>query len=170
MKRGAGSAAARVGLTAVVRLRAAGAKLASFCLCHSAQRVPTTRPYRRIALHHPLWNLEDVVVADTPRSRLMGLNLSNVSALVVRSASIHTYSMRHPIRVTEIDDGGRVIRVRMLPVRRIVFFRSARWILETGMDVPPPPEGITLQVLLSPLNGRITHAVRYTDRESSRSI
>ncbi len=170
MFRGAGSAAARVGLTAVIRLRAAGAKLASFCLCHSAQRVPMTRPYRRIALHHELWTLEDVIIADSHRSRLMGLNLEGVSALVVWCASIHTFSMRRPIRVSEIDAAGRVTRVRVVPVRRILFFRSTRWILETETDVPAPPEGITLQVLLSPVNGRNTHAVRHPDRESPRYI
>jgi hypothetical protein len=163
--RSVGLAAARVGLAAVVRLRAASAQFTSFCLCHSGASVPMKLRYRRVRLWHPEWVLDDVVVAHSHRERRLGLNLPGTRALLLYAASVHTFTMRVPIRVTPVGDSGRVGRSSLVLPRRIRSFPGRTWILESFDDTDRPPQGAVVQVLPSGFDVRDTHTLRNADRE-----
>ena len=157
--------AARVGLAAVVRLRAASAEFTSFCLCHSGTSVPMKLAYRRVLLYHPGWMLDEVVVASSHRDKLFGLHLPGVRAILLRTSSMHTFTMRDPIRVTQIGDSGLVGTSSVVPPRRLRTLPRAVWILETSPDIDGPTSGIVLQVLPSGSDVRNTHTVRHSDRK-----
>ena len=121
--------------------------------------------YRRVRLWHPEWVLDDVVVADSHRKRLLGLNLPGTRAILLYTASVHTFTMRVPIRVTPIGDDGRVGPSLLVPPRRIRSFPDRTWILESFVDIEGPARGIVVQVLPSGFDVRVTHTLRNADRE-----
>ena len=114
---------------------------------------------------HPEWVLDDVVVADSHRRRLLGLNLPGTRAILLHTASVHTFTMRVPIRVTRIGDDGRVGPSLLVPPRRIRRFPDRTWILESFVDIDGPARGIVVQVLPSGFDVRVTHTLRNADRE-----
>ena len=122
--------------------------------------------YRRVLLSHGDWWIDDVVVANTYRSRLIGLNLRGVNALLIRTTSIHTFTMRESIRVTSIAPDGRVGASLVMPPRRVVAFPEPVWVLESPVDIDGPPAGVVLRVLPSGFDVRDTHTLRHPDRES----
>jgi len=122
-------------------------------------------PYRRVRLWHPEWVLDDIVVADSHRERRLGLNLPGTRAILLHTASIHTFTMREPIRVTPVGDDGRVGPSLLVRPRRIRSFPDRTWILESYVDIDRPPQGIVVQVLPSGFDVRDTHTLRNTDRE-----
>jgi len=142
-----GSAAASVGLAAVVRLGAAGAQLASFCLCHSAGSVPVSVPYRRVGLRCGDWAFDDISLAVGFSARLVGMRRKDIDAVLLPVRSIHTWGMRQPIRVIGIDASGVVIATAVVGPRSVVRWKVARWILELPEGVPPPPIGHACTVL-----------------------
>jgi hypothetical protein len=104
--------------------------------------------YRRVDLSSAGWRLDGVIVAVTHRERLVGMAGAR-RPLLVRTRSVHTLTMPSPIRITIIDGDGSVLSSRILERRRVMFQRSARWILETIPSVPPPPIGGVLRVAVS---------------------
>ena len=111
------------------------------------------------------WMIDDVVVADSHRVRLLGLSLPGVRAILIRSASIHTFTMSEPIRLTPIGDVGHVGRSLLVPPRRVRSFPRRTWILESFAEIDAPPAGVVLRVLPSGFNVRNTHTLRHPDRE-----
>ena len=122
-------------------------------------------PYRRVRLWHPEWVLDDVVVAHSHRERRLGLNLPGTRAILLHTASVHTFTMRVPIRVTPVSDGGRVGPSLLVPPRSIRSFPDRTWILESLAYIDIPARGIVVQVLPSGFDVRVTHTLRNTDRE-----
>jgi len=109
--------------------------------------------------------LEDVVVADTYRARFRGLNLPGVTAILLHTSSVHTFTMRQPIRVTLIGDGGRVGESMVLEPRRIASIRGRMWVLETSIHMAAPCAGIVVHALPSGIDVRDTHTLRNPDRK-----
>jgi hypothetical protein len=122
--------------------------------------------YRRVLLFHGGWMIDGVVVADSHRARLLGLNLPGVRAILIRSNSVHTFTMRRPIRLTPIGEGGDVGVSVIAPPRRVLLFPAPTWILESFVEIDAPPAGVVLRVLPSGSDGRNTHTLRHPDRES----
>jgi hypothetical protein len=121
--------------------------------------------YRRVRLWHPEWILDGVVVADSHRERRLGLNLPGARAILLHTASIHTFTMREPIRVTPVGDDGRIGPSSLVRPGRIRLFRGRTWILESFVDVDCPPQGAVVRVLPSGFDARDTHTLRNADRE-----
>ena len=124
-----------------------------------------TSTYRRIDLRHDDWFLRGVVVADSHRVRRVGVRSRDVTALLLWAASVHTFALKRPIHLTSISREGEVGEGRLVPPRRLLAFRTARWILETPATVAFPPPGSTLVVLPSDLDDRHTHHLRNPDRQ-----
>jgi hypothetical protein len=120
-------------------------------------------PYRRVRLWHPEWVLDDVVVADSHRQRRLGLNLPGTRAILIYTASVHTFTMREPIRVTPVGGDGRVGPSSIVRLGRVRFFRGRTWVLESFIDINRPPQGIVVRVLPSEFDVRVTHTLRNTD-------
>jgi hypothetical protein len=116
-------------------------------------------------LWHPDWTLDDVVVADSHRIRLLGLRSSGVTAVLLRTGSLHTFTMREPIRLTPLGSTGRVGHSAVVKPRRVVSFPRLSWILETSLNIDGPPAGIVVRVLPSGFDVRDIHTLRHTDRE-----
>ena len=116
------SAAAGVRLAAVVRLRAASAELASFCLCHSAGSVPVRKPYRRVHLRAADWSLDDVPIALTFRARLRGLAARPLRT--ERWASLLLFAFLRLTAPSKMMRSSRRIVGRVLPPARC---RSRWW-------------------------------------------
>ena len=121
--------------------------------------------YRRVLLWHHEWELDGVVVATSVGTRLRGLNLPGVSAVLLNTASVHTFSVSRPIQVTSIDQRGEVVASSTMKPRRVAKFPNGGWILETELDVSPPPPGFVLLVLPSRHDARNTHALWNADWE-----
>ena len=120
--------------------------------------------YRRVLLWHADWMLDEVVVAVSSRVRLFGLNLPGVRGILLHTSSIHTFTMREPIRVTPIGADGRAGRSAVVPQGRIRAFPERTWILESFPDIDGPPAGMVLRVLPSGFDVRNTHTLRNSDR------
>jgi uncharacterized membrane protein (UPF0127 family) len=79
---------------------------------------------------------EEVIVADSPLARLLGLAwLDEVpigcALLFPRCRCIHTFGMRFPIDVDFLDSDGRVLRrIDELGPRRVAWCRRAAAVLE----------------------------------------
>ena len=54
--------------------------------------------------------------------------------------SIHTFTIERPISIIVVDRSGVVASVSVVRPRRIIGFRTQRWVIETeaGTDLPPP--------------------------------
>jgi hypothetical protein len=50
--------------------------------------------------------------------------------VILRCRSIHTFGMHAPIGVVALDASGKVIGTVVVPPRRVVGIRRARWIIE----------------------------------------
>ena len=159
------SAAASVGLAAVVRLRAASAQLASFCLCHSRARVPTGAPYRRVDLTTGGWSLCDVAIAGTHRERRRGLRGASSGALLIRARSIHTFGCPSGIDVVELDRTGVVEQVRSVGPRSVVVTGSAM-VLEIVGGGATPEVGSRLRGMPSSAHERDPRDLCNPDRQS----
>jgi len=81
--------------------------------------------------------------------------------LLLKSSSVHSFGMRCDLWVCGLQ-GMRVVEVRRLRPRRIVWLRGADAILELPIDVEPPPVGLDL----SWLDARPTDPLRHPDRQS----
>ena len=121
--------------------------------------------YRRVLLWHTDWMLDEVVVAVSRRARFSGLNLPGVRGILLYTASIHTLTMREPIRVTPIGADGRAGPSEIVPPGRIKPFPDRTWILESFPDIDRPPAGMVLRVLPSGFDVRNTHTLRHSDRK-----
>jgi hypothetical protein len=121
--------------------------------------------YRRVLLWHVEWMLDEIVVAGTHRARLFGLNLRGVRAILMYTASIHTFTMREPIRVTQISSAGRVGYSEVVQPRQVMSFPERTWVLESSVDIDGPPAGVVVRVLPSGFDVRDTHTLRYADRK-----
>lgn len=159
------SAAASVGLAAVVRLRATSTQFASFCLCHSAGIVPVSRLYRRVDLSAQGWLCPDVGVPVGFWQRLIGIAARDIDAVLIRAWSVHTYGLGRPIAVCAIAEDGRVLRQHTLPANSWFRTRDAAWILEMEHSARRPGVGAFLSVASSG-HVRNAHCVRDTHRES----
>lgn len=100
-------------------------------------------------------------VAKGPVARLLGLAMlrrerAGPGLLIPCCRSVHTFGMRFAIEITFLDADGRPLRrVRAVPRRRIVAFRSAHAVLER-----PVPERVYPQ----------TSRVRESDTEQEDSM
>jgi len=89
--------------------------------------------YRRIRLSddlsNPAWFVDDVRMLMTPLDRLNGISRSPVMLL---TRSIHTFTLRYPIAVVTLDLEGIVVSTTVMQPRRMLGFRTRRWVLETA--------------------------------------
>ena len=108
-----------------------------------------TARYRRVTLSSAGWQLERVAVPLSFSGRLRGLRRRRVDAVLLPSASAHTYGMRIPIRMVPVGSDGTVHRSSVVPPRAIRRFRDASWILELPASAVPPPRGARLTVVPS---------------------
>ncbi len=96
---------------------------------------------RRMVLHDPRGGRLDVEVAASRRERTRGLlgraAVDAGTALLLPGArSVHTFGMRFDIRIALLDRSYRVVAVRDLPPRRIIFpRRGVRHVLECALGV-----------------------------------
>jgi uncharacterized membrane protein (UPF0127 family) len=73
----------------------------------------------------------DTLVPATHRERARGLRgRAPAPMLLERARSIHTFGMREPILVAFLDREHHVIRVAIVPPRRLVWSLRARHVLE----------------------------------------
>ena len=164
------SAAAGVGLAAVVRLGTASPEFASFCLCHGATRVPGTLMYRRVRLTGGSWSLVDVCVLGTPLERLLGIRGADGSPVLLLARSIHTFTLSCPISVAVLSCDGLVISSTVMQPRRVLGLGARRWILEAAPDTELPRPGMRIVASTMPDDGRNTRPLRDTHRESWRPL
>jgi uncharacterized protein len=88
-----------------------------------------------------------LLVPVTRRERMRGLRGREQTAMLFECArSVHTFGMGAPIVVAMLDRGYRVLRVKTVPPRRIVWSPRGRHILEAPVgtslrpgDVVAPP-------------------------------
>ncbi len=96
---------------------------------------------RRVVLRDPRGGRLDVEVAVSRRERARGLlgrtAVEPGTALLLPDArSVHTFGMRFDIKVALLDGSYRVVAVRDLPPRRIIFpRRGVRHVLECAPGV-----------------------------------
>jgi len=78
----------------------------------------------------------DVPVADTWRSRLLGLALlprahAGEGLLIPRCRSVHTFGMRFPLDLLFLDEEGEVVELhRSVPARKVFRCPAAGAVLE----------------------------------------
>jgi uncharacterized membrane protein (UPF0127 family) len=81
-------------------------------------------------------HLADIPVADSFRSRLLGLawrerSQAGPGLLIPRCSSVHTFGMRFELDVYFLDRSGRVLSARRrVPPRRVLWCRGAAAVLE----------------------------------------
>ena len=170
-KRGvAESAAASVWLAAVVRLGTASPEFASFCLCHSTTRVPSTLMYRRVRLSGGSWSMVDVRILVTPLERLRGIHGADGSPVLLLARSIHTLTLSDPISVAVLSLDGMVVLSTVMQPRRVLSATARHWFLEAVLDTELPRSGMQVAASTMPNDGRNTRPLRDTHREPRRSL
>jgi hypothetical protein len=96
---------------------------------------------RRVVLHDPRGGHLNVEVAISRRERTRGLlgrtAVEPGTALLLPDArSVHTFGMRFDIRIALLDKSYRIVDVRDMPPRRIIFpRRGVRHVLECAPGV-----------------------------------
>lgn len=88
-------------------------------------------------------------VAESFIDSLVGVHAvsPDVDALVIPGNSVHGFTLRRPMWVFGVDDGGDSFEGRVLHPRRVVRFRSARAVIEfpNGLTCEAPHESHTIR-------------------------
>lgn len=92
------------------------------------------------------WAARGICHARSFRERWRGIEQVPGSGLLLETRSVHGFGMRAPVRAVAITPGMRVSAVRWLLPWRILFFPTARFILELPAWQSPPPIGSTLVI------------------------
>lgn len=91
------------------------------------------------------WSSPPVLVARTFRQRKKGLKpTAGGMGMLIRGRSVHGLGMREPLLAIGLDRERRVVGVRILRPRHLVFIRTARHIMELPIATLPPPRGVVL--------------------------
>ncbi|MCJ7724858.1 MAG: hypothetical protein MUP76_00510 [Acidimicrobiia bacterium] len=99
------------------------------------------------------WRSVPLLVATGPWGRLRGLRCAPPGwGVLLRTRSIHTAGMGHPITAVGIDSGGRVRWSGTIAPGGVVFDRAATWVAELPPGAAPPPPGRLLRAV--PMLGR----------------
>lgn len=90
--------------------------------------------------------VREVEPAATFLSRFRGLMGRSARPVLLATSSVHGFWIRRPLIVVGVDEALRVLAVRRLRRRRIVWIKGARWILELpdGNPNPQPGDRLTL--------------------------
>ncbi len=111
----------------------------------SLRRFAFAMPERvTVALGYGAWRAERVRVATTFSSRLFGMNVPDVSALLIHTRSVHG----GPLRVVHLTAEGTVVGAELLAGSGTVRARDY-WMLELPVEAPYPERGVRLRVLPS---------------------
>lgn len=127
-------------------------------------RVPVAPSYRRVDAYTGDWCLHSVVVIEGFRGRLAGLSRGH-HALLIRTRSVHTFTMRSPIGIVCIAPDGLVVATTILEPRHVVVCRPARWILEVRTPARLPPVRSLVRLVPSSGHGGNPHPLCNADRE-----
>lgn len=89
--------------------------------------------------------IREVEQAATFVSRFRGLMGRSARPVLLVTSSVHGFWIQRPLIAVGLDRALRVLEVRRLRQRRIVWIRGARWILELpdGNPVPRPGDRLT---------------------------
>ena len=91
------------------------------------------------------WSSPPVLIARTFRQRTKGLTPATAGyGMLIRGRSVHGLGMREPLLAIGLDRERRVVGVRTLRPRHVVFIRTARHIMELPIGTLPPPRGVAL--------------------------
>jgi uncharacterized membrane protein (UPF0127 family) len=121
--------------------------------------------YRRVDLHSDRWSLHKVALASSPMQRLFGLHHRAFNAVLLRTRSIHTLTMRRSIGVAHVDGEGRVLTSESLNPMRYVTTGKTLWVLEVRDPAVLPPVRSMITVVPSSRHARNTCALCDADRE-----
>jgi hypothetical protein len=116
------------------------------------------------------WSIGSVKVLASRAERYIGIGPKADRSVMLLTRSIHTFTTKRPISIIVLDLGGTVVRTGVLHPRRIAWFRTLRWVIETrdGTALPAPGTEIVASTIRG--NGWNTDPLRDTDRESWRSL
>ena len=116
------------------------------------------------------WSIGSVKVLASRVERYIGIGPKADRSVLLLTRSVHTFTMKKPISIIVLDLGGTVVRTGVLHPRRVAWFRTLRWVIETGVGVALPPPGT--EIVASTIRGNAwnTDPLRDTDRESWRSL
>ena len=93
----------------------------------------------------PDWSSPPVLIARTFRERRKGLTRAPAGqGMLIAGRSVHGLGMKEPLLTIGLDRERRVVGVRILRPRHLVFVRGARHMLELPIGTVPPPEGVVL--------------------------
>jgi len=67
-------------------------------------------------------------------------------SLLLRARSVHGFGLRLPVKVARLDETGRVLEVRLLQRRRMLWWRRPQVLLEVAPGMAPPAPGTRLIV------------------------
>lgn len=96
---------------------------------------------QRVALSAPDWGTTGYL-ARTFADRFLGVwSAPNGSAVVLRTASVHTFGRRRPLQLIGLDAGMTVVAIRTLKPNRVALIPSARIIVEMPAGSPVPAMG-----------------------------
>jgi hypothetical protein len=89
--------------------------------------------------------VREVEPAATFLSRFRGLMGRSVRPVLLATSSVHGFWLQRSLTAVGLDRELRVLAVRRLRQRKIVWIRGARWILELpdGCPVPQPGDRLT---------------------------
>jgi len=94
-----------------------------------------------VRLHHDSWFSPPVRVADTFRSRWIGLRpIPGPFGVLMPARSVHGLGLRHGVGCVLLDRDGRVLWSLILAPGRVTAAPTARWALELpgGHSLPAP--------------------------------
>lgn len=92
------------------------------------------------------WAARGIRRARSFRERWRGIKPMPGSGLLLETRSVHGFGLTAPVRAVAITPGMRVLAVRWLLPGRILFFPTARFVLELPAWQSPPIVGSTLVI------------------------
>jgi hypothetical protein len=106
---------------------------------------------RRVDLSADGWTLQGVRVLTTPVERYIGIGSRGGSPVMLLTRSIHTFTIRRSLSIIVADCSGVVLNVSVVPPRRIIGFRTQRWVIEAedGLELPAPDTQIVASTMPS---------------------
>ena len=108
------------------------------------------------------WSSPTVRVARTFRERFNGLRpRPSGQGILLPGRSVHGFGMKERLLVVGLDDGARVIGVRILFPRRFAAIPGAHHILELPIEQKAPRQG----AVLTWVGGGSPDCLRNTDRQ-----
>jgi hypothetical protein len=121
--------------------------------------------YRRLNLAWGTGSITPALVADTFRTRLVGLRARGVGGLVIDARTVHTIGFRRPITVLETTLFGRVVAATTVPPNRLYRRRYGGVLVEIADIAAAPAVGQRLVALACTDDARHPHPLRNPDRK-----